>query len=275
MTNGLDSGPGLAYWRGEARPPAACHGERAGRSVTRSARNVFRCCLPWRWPWRSWRRAPGPTTRSRTTSRSAPRRQRERRRVLRLRRQRRPRMFFETPSPLVAGDTTRPDDLYQAPGRHDDADLDRPDRRRRGARPVSADILQRRDDVFFETDEPLVAAEHDVFFDVYGRVGFHDELVSTGPPAATAAWTRSPRHLPTAPAPSSRRRSSWSPPTPTSETDVYERSEGATTLVSAPGTTRSGTVRRHLRGRHQKVFFETEEQLTAGDTRVCVPPDRS
>ena len=100
--------------------------------------------------------------------------------------------------------------------------------------------------VFFATDEPLVAADTDSRHDVYERSGATTTRISAGQINGNGAFerrrSRAPR--PTARGSSSRPPSRWSPATPTAATDVYERSGGTTTRVSAGPINGNGAFER-------------------------------
>ena len=129
------------------------------------------------------------------------------------------------------------------------------------------------------TVEPLVSADTDTEFDIYERTAAGTTTWCRPAPQAGTCSEPTPStraRPPTAPTCSSRRssRSSSSDtddceaadPQPNPCTDVYEYSNGTTTLVSAGG---NDGFAAHYRGASEdgtRVFFSTSEQLSGADT---------
>ena len=178
--------------------------------------------------------------------------------------------FFETPESLVAGDTDSSYDLYERVGgtttlistgpAGGNAELD--------VFPAAASDDGLR--AFFETDEPLVAGDTDLFFDVYERAGATTSLVSTGPAGGNGAFDS---FFHTISADGTRAIFETDEGLVAGDTDglpdVYQRSAGATTLLSTGPTGGNGAFDAFFAGSSDDasvVFFETDEQLVAGDT---------
>src|SRR5205823_5195512 len=124
--------------------------------------------------------------------------------------------------------------------------------------------------VFFETGEHLVSGDTDGAADVYDRSGGTTTLVSTGPAGGNGAFDASYRG-------SSADGSHVFFETPESLTsndtdsavDVYDRSGGTTSLVSAGPAGGNGAVDALYEGSStggSHVFFRTTEQLVSSDT---------
>jgi hypothetical protein len=179
------------------------------------------------------------------------------------------KVFFETAESLVPADTDSAFDIYQregatttlisigSTGGNGNFDVFPDD--------VSADGSR----VFFDTDEQLVAQDTDSAFDIYERSGGTTKLVSIGPGGGngpdeaffhdisrdgTRVFFESEESLVAADT--------------DAQADVYERSGGTTTLVSAgtPGNGNFPAVFAGISEDGTRVFFETEEQLLATDT---------
>lgn len=178
--------------------------------------------------------------------------------------------FFETPESLVAGDTDSSYDLYERVGgtttlistgpAGGNAELD--------VFPAAASDDGLR--AFFETDEPLVAGDTDLFFDVYERVGTTTSLVSTGPAGGNGAFDS---FFHTISADGTRAIFETDEGLVAGDTDglpdVYQRSAGTTTLLSTGPAGGNGAFDAFFAGSSDDasvVFFETDEQLVAGDT---------
>jgi hypothetical protein len=126
--------------------------------------------------------------------------------------------------------------------------------------------------VYFTDDERLVSADTDSLVDVYSRSGGVTTLVSV--PGVGASGT------PVAASFSGASSDGTKVFFTTSEnlvaadtdglTDIYERSGGTTTLVSAPGIGSSGAAAsvqfKRVSSDGSKVFFETSENLVTADT---------
>jgi hypothetical protein len=182
-------------------------------------------------------------------------------------------VFFETGENLVAADIDSLKDVYQRSG--GTTTLVSAPGAGAGGSPQAALFEGSSSDgtkVFFETNETLVAADTDGQSDVYERSSGATTLVSapgagaSGLPQAalfegsssdgTKVFFDTSENLVTADT--------------DGQTDVYERSSGATTLVSAPGAGASGSsAGASFQGSSSdgtKVFFETSENLVTADT---------
>jgi hypothetical protein len=123
---------------------------------------------------------------------------------------------------------------------------------------------------FFTTAEQLVPADTDNAVDVYERFGGNTTLVSTGPASTnsdddavfrgcsddgTRVFIETVERLTSADT--------------DSEADVYQRSAGTTTLLSTGPAGGNGATPASFKGASadgSRVFFETDERLTSGDT---------
>jgi hypothetical protein len=181
------------------------------------------------------------------------------------------RVFFETPESLVAADTDGNYDLYQREGGTTTLISTGPLGGNAGFDVFPSNTTPDGSRVYFETDEPLVASDTDAFFDVYERAGSTTTLVSTGSAggngnfdaffhAVSADGTRVIFDTD---------ESLVAGDTDVS-TDVYERSGGTTTLVSAgtPGNNAVPALFAGMSGDGTRIFFETEESLVAADTDI-------
>jgi hypothetical protein len=126
--------------------------------------------------------------------------------------------------------------------------------------------------VFFTSEQPYVAADTDTDFDVYERSGGVTSLVSV--PGAGASGPSSTMSFSGVSADGgkvffSTPQSLVSADIDGGVADVYERSGGVTTLVSAPGLGSTGTPQgasfRGMSSDGSVVFFDTKENLVAAD----------
>ena len=180
------------------------------------------------------------------------------------------RVLIRTRARLVAGDTDDVTDLYElsggtttlistgSPGGNGAFDVYNGDMSADGSR------------VLFVTSEQLAASDSDSAADVYERSGGATTLVSTGPAGGNGAFAASFR---AASRDGSRvffetEEALVASDNDTSQ-DVYERSGGATTLVSTGPAGGNGAFEGLFNGASEggtKVFFQTDESLTASDT---------
>ncbi len=176
------------------------------------------------------------------------------------------RVFFETEEQLVAGDTDTQADIYErVAGTTTLVSAGTPGNGNFAA--IFGGISQDGSRVFFETDEPLLPADTDSTFDVYRRQGGTTTLQSTGPPGGNGPYDATFRG-------SSLNGSrvffqteeSLSASDTDTSNDVYERTGGATTLVSAPGNGAFPASFEGSSGDGARVFFETRESLSGADT---------
>jgi Tol biopolymer transport system component len=124
--------------------------------------------------------------------------------------------------------------------------------------------------IVFETRGSLVSSDTDGLIDVYERSGGSTTLVSTGPVGGNgrsfARWLDS--------SDDGSRVLFWTQEQLVSADtddsfDVYERSSGATTLISTGPTGGNGPYAAEFGGASEdgaRVFFRTQEQLTGADT---------
>ena len=182
------------------------------------------------------------------------------------------RVFFETTENLVGGDTDGLTDVYERSGGQTTlvsvpgAGASGPTHGAWGA-VASSDGAR----VFFTTAEKLVGADTDGAFDVYERSGGQTTLVSA--PGAGASGSAQDVFFFVAPGDGSRVFFTTVENLVGVDTDglldVYERSGGQTTLVSAPGFARNGAFHNAFfagaSSDGTRVFFRTEENLFGGD----------
>jgi hypothetical protein len=124
--------------------------------------------------------------------------------------------------------------------------------------------------VFFQTSEPLVAADTDTRMDIYERAGTTTTLLSTGPAGGNGAFSAS---FSANSSDGSRvffRTSEQLVSADTDTTqDVYERAGATTTLMSigpAGGNAASQVIFDGISQDGSKVFFDTYEGLVGSDT---------
>jgi hypothetical protein len=178
--------------------------------------------------------------------------------------------FFETGERLVSGDTDGAGDVYERVGGStvlvstgSTGGNGAFDASYRGATPDG-------DHVYFETSERLTGGDTDSSTDVYDRSGGSTTLASIGPAGGNGsrdalfeASSSDGSHVifkTSEPLTSGDTDSAW---------DVYDRSGGSTTLVSAGPGGGSGTVDASFQGVSQDgvhVFVGTSESLVPGDT---------
>jgi hypothetical protein len=131
---------------------------------------------------------------------------------------------------------------------------------------VSADGTR----TFFETDEKLVSGDTDNAYDIYERAGATTTLVSTGPAGGNGA---SDAAFDDASSDGSRVFFETDEKLVSSDTDsqydIYERSGGATTLVSSGPSGGNGAFDAFFVGSSAdgtEVFFESDERIVGADT---------
>ena len=190
------------------------------------------------------------------------------------------RVFFETDEKLVAADTDVNYDIYERAGGTTSLVST-------GATGGNGDFTPLFDgtsadgtDVFFSTDEQLVAADTDAVLDVYERSGGTTTLVSTGPSGGNGAfeaayqgnsssgarvWFETRESL--EPGDTDPATCGISLDQPCS--DIYERAGGTTTRVSTGPAGGNGAFDSLFDGASKDgvhVFFHTQESLVSGDT---------
>jgi hypothetical protein len=181
------------------------------------------------------------------------------------------RVFFTTDESLVAGDTDASTDAYERFGATTTL-LSTGPAGGNGAFPVIVGgISPDGTHAFFTTQESLVAGDIDTTFDLYERSGATTTLVSTGPTAGTGS-------TPTfrgASADGARVFFTTSEQLVAADTDsnsdLYERFAGSTTLISFGFTGGNGAFQvtfnqGQMSQDGTRVFFSTQESLVAGDT---------
>ena len=180
------------------------------------------------------------------------------------------RVFFTTSEPLVATDTDTAVDVYQQAG-----NVTTPVSAGaiNGNGPTSANFSGASADgtrVFFTTTEPLVTTDTDLNGDVYQRVGNVTTLVSAGAINGNGANTVA---FGGASDDGTRVFFHTTEKLVTEDTDgaqdVYERSGGTTTLISAGAINGNQNDYATFSGASEdgsRVFFSTDEQLVAVDT---------
>jgi hypothetical protein len=180
------------------------------------------------------------------------------------------RAFFETDEQLVAADTDGSQDLYERSGGTTTLVSTGPingngafDAFFAGASPNGATV-------FFQTDEQLVADDTDANIDIYERAGGATTRVSTGQINGNGNFNS---FLVRVTDGGSRVLFFTSEQLVAGDTDgaqdLYERSGGATTLISAGQINGNGNFNVQAFGGASedgsRVFFETSEQLVADD----------
>jgi hypothetical protein len=182
------------------------------------------------------------------------------------------RVFFETEEQLVPGDTDGFFDVYERSGGTTTLVSTGPNGGN-GAfdvffHDISIDGLR----VFFETEEQLVAGDTDSQADIYERTGGTTTLVSTGSPGGNGNF---PAIFAGISQDGSRvffeTEEQMLPADSDSNYDVYRRQGGTTTTLISTGTPSGGNgpFDATFRGSSLngvRVFFQTDEQLSASDT---------
>jgi hypothetical protein len=182
------------------------------------------------------------------------------------------RMLFETSERLVAADTDSAQDLYERAGATTTL-VSTSATAGNGA--FAASYAGASDDssrVFFTTREQLTAADTDTSQDVYERAGGTTTLISTGSTGGNGAFTSS---FNAASADGSKVFFQTTEKLTAQDTDstrdIYQRSAGATALISIGSSGGNGTFHALFGGISQdgsRVFFQTDEALTPDDADV-------
>ena len=178
--------------------------------------------------------------------------------------------FFETDEQLVSGDTDAQVDLYERTGGVTSLVSTGPAGGNGNFFVAFGGISDDGTKVFFETDEQLVSGDTDAFYDVYQRSGGTTALLSTGPSGGNGNFDSGYRDNS---ADGSRAFFQTSEVLTAGDTDsqsdVFERSGGTTTLLSTGPGGGNGALPAAYEGRSgdgTRVFFSTSESLTGGDT---------
>ncbi len=172
------------------------------------------------------------------------------------------RAFFATEESLVAADTDNSSDLYERSGGQTTLLT--------GGSADHVELQEISDDgsrVFFTTTESLAATDTDTRVDVYEHHLGQITHVSIGPSGGNGPAAATPEGI-------SRDGSrvffrtneSLLGADTDAVRDVYERSGGVTTLVSAGGNGAFATTFQGLSSDGSRVFFSTVEALVAADT---------
>ena len=179
------------------------------------------------------------------------------------------RVFFETDERLLAVDTDSETDVYERSAGTTSLVSTGPAGGNGPFFVAFGGVSSNGTRVVFETDEQLVAADTDAFYDVYERAGGTTTLVSTGPaggngnldagyrdisPDGVHIFFQTEEQLVTADT--------------DAQTDVYERSSGNTILISTGPAGGNGAIPAAFEGSSDGtwIFFSTSESLIAADT---------
>jgi hypothetical protein len=179
------------------------------------------------------------------------------------------RAFFETQESLVAADTDTAYDIYERQGGTTTLISIGPSGGNGNFDAFPSDVSANGLRVFFETEESLVPEDTDAFFDVYQRFNGITTLMSTGSTGGNGPFDVFFHDISTD---GSRvffeTEEQLVAGDTDSQADVYERVSGSTNLVSAgtPGNADFPAVFAGISADGSRVFFETEEKLTAGDS---------
>jgi hypothetical protein len=179
------------------------------------------------------------------------------------------RVFFGATDQLTSADGDQADDLYERSGGSTSLVSTGPSG---GNAPIDAILSGTSADgahVFFRTAEQLVSSDTDSAGDVYDRFAGTTTLVSTGPSGGNGAIASA---FEDSSADGSKVFFSTEESLVAADTDaaedVYQRSGGATTLIST-GPTGNGSASALFDGATpdgSRVYFRTRSSLTAGDT---------
>ena len=168
------------------------------------------------------------------------------------------RVWIQTDEPLTGADVDTTYDVYERSGGNTSLISSGTEDVPAYFEGASADSSH----VFFQTDEALVFADLDNARDVYDRSGAITSLVSGGTanlPASFAGSSQDGNHV------FFETDESLSPSDTDSSRDVYDRSGATSTLVSE-GTADTPASFAGASQDGSRVFFHTQESLTAGDT---------
>ncbi len=183
-------------------------------------------------------------------------------------------VFFRTEEGLVASDTDGRTDVYERSGGTTKL-VSTGSTGGNGSLPAffrgaAADGSR----ILFATAEQLVAGDTDGSSDVYERAGGATTLVSTGSAGGNGAFEASFRGVTRAGTQVFFETAEHLTAADTdSSIDVYERSGGATTLVSTGPAGGNGAPDAHFKEVSEggsRVFFQTAERLTGADTDSAI-----
>jgi hypothetical protein len=177
------------------------------------------------------------------------------------------RVFFTTPEPLVAADTDSQYDSYERSGGVTTLVSTGPAGGNGAFSAFVEGISPDGTSAFFGTAEPLTAADTDSSSDVYERAGGNTTLVSTGPVGGNGNFDA---QFQDSAANGGRVFFQTSEPLVASDTDsqsdVYQRAAGVTTLVSAGGNGAFDVNYLGASADGTRVFFQTAEPLVPADS---------
>ena len=179
-------------------------------------------------------------------------------------------VFFETDEQLTASDTDTQGDVYQRSGGTTTQVSTGPAGGNGAFFVAFGGISGDGGRVFFETDEQLVAGDTDSAFDLYERSGGTTSLLSTGPAGGNANLDAGYRDISADGTHVFFQTSESLVAADTdAQSDLYDRSGGATTLLSTGPAGGNGALAAAYEGTSAdgtRVFFSTSESLTAADT---------
>ena len=179
------------------------------------------------------------------------------------------KVFFSTEEALVAGDTDSAEDIYQRSGGSTTLISTGPSGN--GTQNAIYDGTSTDGSrVFFRTRSSLVAADSDGSVDLYERAGGSTTLVSTGPSGGNGAFdvqfagaSDDGAHV------FLTTKEALAAADTDGRLDIYKRSGGSTTLISAGVTGGNGAFDAYFAAASvdgSRAFFTTDESLVAGDT---------
>jgi hypothetical protein len=180
------------------------------------------------------------------------------------------RVFFETDEKLVAADTDSEPDVYERSAGTTSLVSTGPAGGNGQFFVAFGGVSSNGTRVVFETDEQLVAADSDAFYDVYERAGGTTTLVSTGPAGGNSNLDAGYREIsPDGNHVFFQTSEQLVSADTDAQTDVYERSGGNTILVSTGPAGGNGALPAAFEGTSYdggRVYFSTSESLDAADT---------
>ena len=180
------------------------------------------------------------------------------------------RVFYRTQGRRVIADTDLEFDIYERSGGQTTLVSTGPFGGNGAFPAFSAGVSEDGGRVFFRTVEQLVSTDTDATEDVYERSGGQTTLVSTGVTGGNGAFDASfERASEDGARVLFRTVESLVSADTDAVVDVYERSDGQTTLVSTGPAGGNGAVSAFFKGASAdgaRVFFDTAERLVSGDT---------
>jgi hypothetical protein len=177
------------------------------------------------------------------------------------------RVFFDTPEKLVAADTDSQSDTYERSGGTTTLVTTAPGSGNGAFDAFVQGISPDGIHAFFQTREPLLTSDTDTSDDVYDRSGGTTTLVSTGTAGGNGSFDAG---FQDSSADGTRALFTTFEPLVADDTDsamdVYERSGGVTTLVSAGGNGAFDVTYEDASEDGTRVIFRTAEPLVAADS---------